>query len=112
MPAILNSNAIIMCDHGGMVELIPKQFQVSIEGGFVLCDPDLVGAPITGCSQPATSYTAPCTLVVETLPGSSSPNIIVAGRPAYIETLTGVTNGSPPGTISVVFPGQAIAEGA
>jgi hypothetical protein len=108
---ILTSNAVITCIHGGQVTLIPKQTQVTIQGGAVLCEPDLMGAPIVGCAQPPSPGTKPCTLVVSTLPGSTSLKVIVGGRPAYVATLTGLTDGVPPGTLIVASPGQTIVEG-
>ena len=106
MPPVVTSNATIMCVHGGQVTLIPKQTQVMIQGGAVLCDGDLVGAPIIGCAQPPSPGTKPCT-VVSTLPGSTSLKVLVAGRPAYVATLQGITDGVPPGTLIVANPGQA-----
>jgi hypothetical protein len=106
MPAIVTTNATIMCVHGGQVLLTPRQAQVQVQGGFVLCEPDIVGAPIVGCAQVPSPGTKPCTLVVSTLPGSSAPNILVGGRPVYLDTLTGMTDGVPPGVIKVMSPGQ------
>jgi hypothetical protein len=103
---IVTSNATIMCAHGGQVTLIPKQFVVQIQGGMVMCEPDLVGSPIVGCAQPVTPSSKPCTLVVSTLPGSTALNVLVGGRPVYVATLTGMTDGVPPGLITVAFPGQ------
>jgi len=108
MPGVVTSNARIICAHGGQVTLIPSQTTVTIQGGAVLCEPDLVGAPIVGCTQPASPSSKPCTAVVSTLPGSSSPQILVGGRPAYIQTLSGITDGVPPGVITVVNPGQTL----
>ena len=51
--------------------------------------------------------TKPCTTVVSTLPGSTSLKVLVAGRPAYVATLQGITDGVPPGTLIVANPGQA-----
>jgi|SRR5689334_16855960 hypothetical protein len=108
MPAIVTTNATIMCPHGGRVVLAPHQMQVTVQGGAALCEPDLVGAPIAGCAQPVTPSSKPCTLVVSTLPGSSSPKVTVGGRPVYLETLTGMTDGVPPGVIQVVNPGTTV----
>jgi hypothetical protein len=112
VPAPLTTNAVILCDHGGRVEVTPRQVQVAIQGGFVICEPDLVGAPVTGCGLPATSATSPCTTVIEVLPGSSAPTILVGGRPVYVETLVGITNSRPPGQVAVVFPGQGGVQAA
>ncbi|MGH2840148.1 MAG: hypothetical protein ACRDKY_04905 [Solirubrobacteraceae bacterium] len=67
-----------------------------------------MGAPIVGCTQPVTTNSKPCTTVVSTLPGASAPNVLVAGRPVYLATLMGITDGLPPGTIAVTSPGQVI----
>lgn len=108
MPSVVTSNAQIICAHGGRVTLIPRQSRVTIQGGAVLCEPDLVGAPIIGCTQPPSPSTKPCTTVVSTLPGSSSPTVTVEGRPAYVQTLSGITDGVPPSPITVVSPGQTL----
>jgi hypothetical protein len=111
MPPIVTSNASIMCIHGGQVTLIPKQSQVVIQGGAVLCEPDLAGAPIIGCLQPPSPATKPCTTVVSTLPGSTSLKVMVGGRPAYVATLSGITDGVPPGALIVTSPGQTVVQG-
>jgi hypothetical protein len=109
MPLIVTTNATILCSHGGQVVLAPHQTEAVIQGGSILCDPDLMGAPIAGCAQPASTSSKPCTTVVAVLPGSTAPTVTVGGRPAYTSALTGMTDGVPPGTISVVDPGQTVA---
>lgn len=111
MPPIVTSNATVMCVHGGQVLLIPSQTQVTIQGGAVMCEPDLMGAVIVGCAQPPSPGSAPCTAVVSTLPGSSSLTVSVGGCPAYVATLSGITDGVPPGAIMVADPGQTSVEG-
>ena len=110
MPPVVTSNATILCAHGGRVTLLPKQTQVVIQGGPVLCEGDLIGSPIIGCLQPPSPGTKPCTTVVSTLPGSSSLKVTAAGRPVYVATLSGMTDGVPPGTIMVVNPGQTVVQ--
>jgi hypothetical protein len=111
MPPVVNSSAVILCAHGGQVTLIPKQTQVLAGGSPILCEPDLMGAPIVGCAQPPSISTKPCTTVVSTMPGSTSMKVMVGGRPAYLSTLTGITDGVPPGTIMVSSPGQMTVQG-
>jgi hypothetical protein len=111
LPPIVTSNATIMCPHGGQVVLIPKQQTVSIQGGAVLCEPDLTGAPIAGCALPPSPTSKPCTTVVSTLPGSTSLKVLVGGRPPYVATLSGFTDGVPPAPITVVSPGQMSVQG-
>jgi hypothetical protein len=48
--------------------------------------------------------------VVEILPGSTAPTVMVVGRAAYLATLRGITNGRPPGTIVVDSAGQFVVE--
>lgn len=106
MPPILNSNASITCLHGGRVLVRPGQHAVSVEGGAVLCEPDLLGSPIAGCPVPVTPSSKPCTLVAGVLPGSSAPKVLSGGRPVYLGTLQGVTDGLPPSPLIVQHPGQ------
>jgi hypothetical protein len=106
MPPVVTMNATIICAHGGQVMLRPGQPTVMAGGGLVLCEGDLVGAPIVGCAQPPSPSTKPCTMVVSTLPGGSMPTVLAGGRPVHIATLTGMTDGVPPGVIQVVSPGQ------
>jgi hypothetical protein len=106
MALIVTSKALIMCAHLGRVELTPKQQMVTIQHGAVLCEPDLVGAPIVGCIQPATPTSKPCTTVVAIGPGSTSLKVTVGRRRAYVSTLIGVSDGVPPGEIRVALPGQ------
>jgi hypothetical protein len=106
MPPILTAQAVIMCAHGGQVRPIPGQMKVTIQGAPVLCVPDLLGAPIIGCAQPPTPTTKPCTAVVATFPGSWSLKVTAAGRPAYLATLNGLTDGVPPSPVIVTYPGQ------
>jgi hypothetical protein len=110
VPPIVTSLAVVTCVHGGVVTLIPTQAAVSIQGGQVLCEPDLLGAPIVGCTVPPTPTTKPCTVVVATFPGSTSLKVLVGGRPPYVATLSGATDGVPPGAILVTYPGQTVVQ--
>lgn len=105
---ILTTNAVIKCSHGGQVTIVPRPGRLVAQLGTVLCEGDLVGAPIVGCLQPASQSTKPCTAVISTTPGASvTPTLLVAGRPAYTNALSGVTDGVPPGQLLVISPGQA-----
>lgn len=107
MPFLITTNATIMCAHGGRVQLVPKQTTVQAGGAPIVRETDLMGAPILGCAQPPSPGTKPCTTVVSTIPMSgTAATVLVAGMPAHTQTVTGVTDGVPPGTIQVVDPGQ------
>jgi hypothetical protein len=101
---------VITCAHAGQVRPIPSQQRVLAQGAPILVVPDLLGAPIVGCVQPPTPATKPCTLVAATFPGSWSLKVMVGGRPAYLATLTGLTDGVPPSPLIVVFPGQVLVQ--
>ena len=111
MPFVLTTNAVITCPHGGKVTLIPKQEVVSIQGGFVLCFGDLVGAPIAGCLQLPTPATKPCTTVLAVL-GAIAPKVLVGGRPVHVQMpMTATTDGVPPGLLLLVtFAGQSLVQ--
>src|SRR4051812_13533912 len=111
MPPIVTTNAQITCAHGGRVILTPRQFVAEIAGGMILCEGDLIGAPILGCPVPPSPGSKPCTTVVSTLPGSTSLIVNVQGRPAHLATLSGLTDGVPPAPIVVVSPGQVTVQG-
>lgn len=110
MPSIVTTNDTILCTHGGTVVLTPKQTVVVAQGGAVLRETDLIGAPIVGCLQPPTIASKPCTSVLSTLPGSTAPTVLVGGMPAHTQTLSGITDGVPPGSISVVAPGAPLVQ--
>jgi hypothetical protein len=44
--------------------------------------------------------------VVEVFPGSTSVVVAVGGQYVCLETLTGLTDGVPPASVAVAFPGQ------
>ena len=111
MPLVVTSNARIICAHGGQVTLIPKQTMVQIQGGMVMRESDLVGSPIVGCAQPPSPGSKPCTLVVSVIPGTgSSMRVTAGGLPVHLDTLTGITDGVPPGTIQVLSAGQTTVQ--
>ena len=112
MPLLVTTNATILCAHGGRVVLTPKQTTVTAGGGPILRETDLMGAPIAGCAQPPSPGSKPCTLVVSVIPGSGTSQMaFVGGLPAHTQTLSGLTDGVPPGTIMVVDPGQTTVQG-
>jgi uncharacterized Zn-binding protein involved in type VI secretion len=106
---VLNAEAIIMCDHGGQVTLIPKQTSVLVGGAPALRLGDVMGSPIVGCALPPTPVTVPCTVVVSEIPipgvGASLTGMC-GGQPLLLEGLTGITDSVPPATIMVVDAGQ------
>ncbi len=110
MGLVVTSNATIVCAHGGRVTLTPRQTTVTAGGAPVLRETDIMGAPIVGCAQPPSVSSKPCTAVVSILPGGSAPTVTAGGMPVHLASLSGMTDGVPPGTVMVVSPGQTTVQ--
>lgn len=110
MGFVVTTGATIVCAHGGQVTLTPRQSTVTAGGAPVLRETDIMGAPIVGCAQPPTISSKPCTVVVSILPGGSAPTVAAGGLPVHLDSLSGMTDGVPPGTVMVVSPGQTTVQ--
>ncbi len=106
---MVTTDATILCSHGGRVVLSARQETVTAGGAHALREVGLDGAPVAGCPHGGKGK-KPCEHVVRTDPGAGAQRVPVAGRPVLLDTLSGVTDSVPPGTIRVVDPGQAIVE--
>jgi len=107
----LTDMATLVCAHElGRVSNLASQGWVRIENRPVLVEADPVGRPIEGCpnANPVAGI-RPCrtTLVVK---AGYSAFIRVDGRPVCLDTVTGLTDGTPPGAVEykVRSPGQAL----
>jgi len=106
----LTEDAVIVCDHQqGVVQNEPSQHWVTIEGRAVLVATDPQGRTIKGC--PNINYLAgqkPCSTTLRVSAGYST-FVRIGGRRLCLDSLTGLTDGSPPGTFhyTVRTPGQA-----
>jgi hypothetical protein len=105
---LITTSAVIQCSHLGTVTILPRPGRLVADFGTVLCEGDLVGATVVGCKTPISQSTKPCTAVISTAPGSTTPKMLVGVglRPAYTSALQGVTDGVPPGQLVVISPGQ------
>lgn len=103
----LTEDAVLVCAHElGMVGIIATQDLVTVERRRVLVKADPEQRPITGC--PNTGPTIkPCTSTLAVKTGYSDW-IHIQGRPVCLDTVTGLTDGTPPGTVKyrVRRPGQ------
>ena len=102
----LTEDAGLFCTHGpGKVSIQATQQLVTVQGRKVLVEPDPVGRPISGC--PSVVPFKPCltTLVVQK---GYSEFIRVENRRLCLDTVTGFTDGTPPGVVTYVvrFAGQ------
>jgi hypothetical protein len=113
----LTEDAVVVCRHElGTVGIKPTQDLVTIAQRKVLVHPDPESRPIAGCPNIGVTI-KPCqsTLRVEV---GYSDFLRIAGRRVCLDTVTGLTDGTPPGIVKyrVRTPGQEFvteaAEGA
>jgi hypothetical protein len=106
----LTRDATLVCDHGGRIKVEFTQKLVRIDRREVLVAIDPQGREINMCPNinPVIGL-RPCktTLVVKT--GYSS-FVRIDGHAVCLDSITGLTDGSPPGVVAykVADPGQAL----
>jgi hypothetical protein len=104
---ILTEDALLVCNHElGTVGIKPTQDLVAIGGRRVLVDNDPENRPITACPNIGATI-KPCQLTLRVQEGYSAW-IRVDGKQVCLDTVTGLTDGTPPGTVmyKVRQPGQ------
>ena len=103
---ILTEDAGLYCKHGpGKVSIVATQNLVTVEQRRVLVEIDPQGRPISGCPNVVPFKPCTTTLVVDK---GYSDFIRVADRRLCLDTVTGFTDGTPPGIVKYVvrFAGQ------
>lgn len=109
---ILTQDATLVCRHeSGKVSLpITMQRYVTVQGVPVLVRGDLVPRPIGGCANMGPTI-KPCALTVNVTRGYSD-FVRIDGRPICLESLVGITDGTPPAGVEyhVRTPGQSLVE--
>jgi len=95
---LLTLNATVSCDHRARVSLVANQTFVKISGSPVLTEPDPVGRSIGGCPN-AGANIKPCTRTHKVSSGYSGL-IRIAGRSVVLNTLIGLTDGTPPASVT------------
>lgn len=108
----LTEDAIINCKHeSGLVHLLlPIQDLVTVEARKVLVQHDPENKPIIGCPNIGATI-KPCTKTLRVEDGYSA-FLFIHGRPICLDTVTGLTDGTPPGIVkyAVRQPGQDLVE--
>jgi hypothetical protein len=108
---LLTEDAVLVCAHElGIVNIVATQDLVTVEGRRVLVEPNPEARRIDGC--PNTGPTIkPCVLTLKVQTGYSDL-LRIDGRRACLDTVTGLTDGTPPGTVpyKVRSPGQSLVE--
>lgn len=104
---VLTQDALVVCEHElGIVKNNPTQQLVTIEGRKVLVETDPEGRQISGCPNYGITI-KPCLVTLKVQVGYSD-FIRIEGRRICLDTVTGFTDGTPPGLIhyKVNNPGQ------
>ena len=97
---VLTEDAGVYCTHVlGKVSIAASQALVTVEGRSVLVEPDPVGRGISFCPNVVPFKPCLTTLVVQT---GYSLFIRVENRRLCLDTVTGFTDGTPPGAAMYV----------
>ncbi len=97
---VLTEDAGVYCTHVlGKVSIAATQSLVTVEGRSVLLEPDPVGRGISFCPNVVPFKPCLTTLVVQT---GYSLFIRVENRRLCLDTVTGFTDGTPPGAAMYV----------
>jgi hypothetical protein len=106
----LTEDALLLCDHGGQVRPAVRQSWVTIHRRRVLVATDPEDRSISGCpNRNVFLALVPCTTTLRVTRGYSS-FVRIDGHPVCLDTVTGLTDGTPPGTVTytVKDPGQTL----
>ncbi|MCA9948323.1 MAG: hypothetical protein KDE48_01630 [Anaerolineales bacterium] len=106
---ILTVDAKITCKHiTGVAQLFTPQNLVTVNGRPVLIKNDPERKPITGCANLGPTI-KPCTMTLNATAGYSN-FVRINGRSICLDTITGLTDGTPPGTVQYIVrnPGQSL----
>lgn len=104
---ILTRDATLSCAHAaGKVARYASQNFVFVDGSPVMVHGDPAGRTISGCPNVGLTI-KPCQNTLAVQEGYSSL-VYIQGKPICLESVTGLTDGTPPGmvTYNVQDPGQ------
>ncbi len=107
----LTEDAVLNCAHiQGLVRLTTTQDLVTIEQRRVLVDDNPENRPIVGCPNIGATI-KPCLKTLKVEEGYSD-FLRINGRRICLDTVTGLTDGTPPGVVKYVVrsPGQILVE--
>ena len=94
----LSDEAKIVCNHElGQVQNVPSQNWVKIGGHPILVESDPEGRKIKGCPMYGVGI-KPCQNTLKVIMGYSD-FIRVGGRAVTLDSLSGLTDGTPPGAV-------------
>jgi hypothetical protein len=107
MMLLLTEDALLVCKHElGTVQIRTTQDWFTIEGRRVLVENNPEGRPIKNCPNVGATI-KPCQLTLRVRQGYSD-FVRVDGKALCLDTVTGLTDGTPPGVVlyHVREPGQ------
>ena len=106
---LLTQDAVLNCDHEmGIVGIVATQSLVTVAHRRVLVATDPEQRPIVGCPMYGPTV-KPCTNTLKVQSGYSDL-LRIDGKRVCLDTVTGLTDGTPPGTVkySVRSAGQSL----
>jgi hypothetical protein len=94
----ITEDAVVVCKHEvGIVKNVPSQNWVTIASRRVLVEIDPEGRTITGCPNMGVGI-RPCLTTLKVTAGYSDL-IRIEGKRLCLDTITGLTDGTPPGLV-------------
>lgn len=106
---LLTEDAQLVCKHElGTVQVQASQDLVTVERRAVLVERDPERRPVTSCPNAGPTI-KPCQLTLNVEKGYSDL-VRIDGKRACLDIVTGLTDGTPPGTVkyNVHTPGQQL----
>ncbi len=106
---LLTEDAVLVCEHElGIVGIAATDGLVTVEKRRVLIKNNPENRPIVGCPNVGPTI-KPCTSTLVVQAGYSD-FVRINGRAVCLDTVTGLTDGTPPGMVKykVRSPGQTI----
>ena len=103
MGATLTKASDVECGHAGVVS-VTGSAKLTVGGQSVLVQSDVASKSISNCTtvtNPQTG-TKQCTTVLSVSPTSLATKLTVGGVPVVLASLTGATDGVPPGKLQAV----------
>ncbi|MGW0202990.1 hypothetical protein [Nonomuraea sp. NPDC003201] len=111
MAYILTKASTVRCGpqapHTGTV-VTDSAAKLTVGGSPVLVADSIKGQDITGCKQTGNNIT-PCLKADAPLPPSLATKLTTGGAPVVLSTLSGSTNGTPPGVMSATGGPEKVA---
>lgn len=110
---LLTEDALLVCNHEiGKIDIVATQSLVTIGKRRILVDDDPENRPISRCPNIGATI-RPCLHSLRVQEGYSDW-IRVEGKPVCLDTVTGLTDGTPPGIViyKVNDPGQNLVSQA